>query len=148
MSVYSTSTRPSWWDDQTAAAIQAREALASYGSWAIRSFEEAQRLHNQFALVHREREQTEGEYPRSDDPATQIMHAAQGISDQLRGLLRGLTMHACGVWPRVPDPQDELDDDWRCPVSMSVGGRCVVVSIDSTGSPQAEVVPLETVSLD
>lgn len=144
----STPLRPSWWDAETAAAIQAREALASYAAWAIRSFEEAQRLHNQFALVHREREEIEGNYPRSDDPATQIMHVAQTISDQLRGYLRGLVMCANNVWPRVPDPQEELDDNYRCPVSMSVGGRVVVVSIDSTGSPQAEVVPLETVSLD
>ena len=144
----STPLRPSWWDDQTAAAKQAREALASYSAWAIRSLEEVERLHNQFALVHREREQVEGDYPRSDDPATQIMHGAQGISDQLRGYLRALTMYSNGVWPRVPDPQEELDDNYRCPVSMSVGGRVVVVSIDSTGSPQAEVVPLATVPLD
>ena len=76
------------------------------------------------------------------------MHVAQGISDQLRGYLRALTMYSNGVWPRVPDPQEELDDNYRCPVSMSVGGRVVVVSIDSTGSPQAEVVPLATVPLD
>lgn len=144
----STPLRPSWWDDQTSAASQAREALASYAAWAIRSLEEVEGIHNRLALQVREREKAEGDLPGVDDPASQVMREAQGVANQLRGYLRALTMFVNGIWDHVVEPGEELDDNWRCPVSMTVGGRVVVVSIDSTGSPQAEVVPLSTVPLD
>ena len=144
----STPLRPSWWDDQTAAAIQAREALAAYGSWAIRSLEEVEGIHNRLALQVREREKAEGDLPGVNDPASQVMYQGQAVANHIRGYLRALVMFVNNVWDHVVEPGEELDDNWRCPVSMSVGGRLVIVSIDGTGAPQAEVVPLETVSLD